>query len=107
MGLKLSERVMTALLQLLLLPAAAVSATPRHQSDDPFAVTSDGGYQSLVSSTVNRWVATSLNGSVSVPAVVPGQIQLDLRRAGVIEDTYKRFDMVGTAGKIYLRKWLL
>ena len=59
---------------------------------DPYAVVADGGFQSLVSSAANRWVATSSNGSVRVPATVPGQIQLDLRRAGVIGDTYRRFD---------------
>jgi hypothetical protein len=62
------------------------------KSDDPYAVMADGGYQTLSSSDVNHWVATSSNGTVSVPATVPGQIQLDLRRAGLIEDTYKRFD---------------
>ena len=59
---------------------------------DDLAVVADGGRQSLTSSAANRWRATSRNGSVSVPATVPGQIQLDLHRAGVIGDTYARFN---------------
>ena len=32
-----------------------------------------------------QWAAVSSNGSLRVPAVVPGQIHLDLLRAGVIK----------------------
>ena len=84
--------------------AGAVSASTLRASDDPFAVAADGGHQSLTSSDANRWVATSRNGSVSVPATVPGQIQLDLRRAGLIEDTYARFDQEFNAW-VYRDSW--
>ena len=43
------------------------------------------------------WLATSSNGSVVVPAVVPGQIHLDLYRAGVIGDPYATNESSHTA----------
>ena len=49
------------------------------------------GFQPLNSPDCS-WEAISTNGSVRVPSTVPGQIHLDLERAGVIGDTYFRFN---------------
>lgn len=46
----------------------------------------------------------SSNGSVAVDAVVPGQIQLDLHRGGVIESTYRRFNQERNAW-VYRDAW--
>lgn len=35
------------------------------------------------------WTLSSANGSIRVPAKVPGQVHLDLWRAGVVEDPYR------------------
>jgi hypothetical protein len=55
---------------------------------DGYMVSGDGGRQSLSSSATNSWSLTSFNGSVTTPATVPGQVHLDLERAGVINSTY-------------------
>ena len=54
-----------------------------------YAVVGDGGFQSLNSgSNAVNWVASSANKSISAPANIPGQIHLDLERAGIIQNTY-------------------
>ena len=60
-----------------------VAQTP----DDQYSLVADGGWQSLTSPSVS-WRAYSSNRSVIVPSTVPGQIHLDLERAGVIGNTY-------------------
>eukprot|EP01102_Stenamoeba_stenopodia_P020003 TRINITY_DN7671_c0_g1_i1.p1 TRINITY_DN7671_c0_g1~~TRINITY_DN7671_c0_g1_i1.p1 ORF type:complete len:692 (-),score=133.00 TRINITY_DN7671_c0_g1_i1:976-3051(-) len=40
------------------------------------------------------WQAVNANGSVSVPSTVPGQIQIDLYNAGVIDDPYYGYNDV-------------
>ena len=73
---------------------SAVIAT--ETSDDQYFLVGDGGWQSLTSSSLS-WHAYSSNGSVAVPATVPGQIHLDLERAGVIGNTYANFNQQANA----------
>ena len=63
---------------------------------DQYSLIADGGWQSLTSSSVS-WRAHSSNGSIVVPATVPGQIHLDLERAGVIGNTYANFNQQANA----------
>jgi beta-mannosidase len=99
------------LLQLLLLllpsstgsrPATAAAATVAGHFSH--AIVADGGYQPLTSSAINHWSVTSSNSSISVPATVPGQIQLDLQRASIIGDTYARFNQEHNAW-VYRDSW--
>ena len=64
--------------------------------DDQYFLVGDGGWQSLTSSSVS-WHTYSSNGSIVVPATVPGQIHLDLERAGVIGNTYANFNQQANA----------
>ena len=64
----------------------------------------DGGWQSLTSASGLSWRAVSSNGSVAVDASVPGQIHLDLQAAGVIGDTYFRFNQAANAW-VYRDSW--
>ena len=38
------------------------------------------------------WTVRNVNGSIAVPAVVPGVVHLDLLRAGLISEPYYRFN---------------
>ena len=38
------------------------------------------------------WMVHNVNGSISVPATVPGQVHLDLLRAGLISEPYYRYN---------------
>ena len=58
-----------------------------------YSLIGDAGWQPLTSEH-SPWMAESSNGSVQVPAVIPGQIHLDFERAGVIGDTYFRLNAV-------------
>ena len=63
-----------------------------------YAVLGDGGFQSLGSvapstkpeacASGTQWIAFSKNKSISTKASVPGQIHLDLEKAGIIGNTY-------------------
>ena len=55
-----------------------------------YSINGDSAWQSLGSAAGLAWRASSSNGSVAVPATVPGQIHLDLQAAGIIDDTYYR-----------------
>ena len=63
------------------------------KTEDAYALAGDGGRQDLCSSSTNSWIARRFdpaNDSVlSVSATVPGQIHLDLERAGIINNTYR------------------
>ena len=74
------------------------------QSAGSYSVVGDGGWQPLTSAAGLSWRAVSSNGSVAVPATVPGQIHLDLQAAGVIEDTSFRFNQAANAW-VYHDSW--
>ena len=69
-----------------------------------YSMVGDSGWQSLTSNAGLSWRAVSSNGSVAVPATVPGQIHLDLHAAGVIGDTYYRFNQAANAW-VYQDSW--
>lgn len=51
-----------------------------------FLISSSGG--SVLDLGGGEWKATNSNGSIHIPATVPGMIQMDLFGAGVINDPY-------------------
>lgn len=53
---------------------------------DGLRVASDCASQDLGGA---MWTVTNVNGSVAIPATVPGQVHLDLLRAGIIRDPYE------------------
>ena len=79
---------------------SGLRATGPHE----YSVVGDGGWQSLTSAAGLSWRAVSSNGSVAVDANVPGQIHLDLQAAGVIGDTYFRFNQAANAW-VYHDSW--
>ncbi|KND02096.1 uncharacterized protein SPPG_02596 [Spizellomyces punctatus DAOM BR117] len=62
---------------ILTIPHITSHSLPIHQSDD----------QVLKLSELS-WTVYNVNKSIIIPAVVPGQIHMDLLRAGVIEEPY-------------------
>lgn len=69
---------------LLLFPLAAL--LPKTSA---FSVTGDCGEAQDLGSTTGSWTLNNRNGSISnIPATVPGQVQLDLMRAGLLADPY-------------------
>ena len=81
-----------------------VTAAGSDLSAGTYSMVGDSGWQSLGSATGLPWRAVSSNGSVVVPATVPGQIHLDLQAAGVINDTYYRFNQAANRW-VYRDSW--
>jgi len=46
---------------------------------------------SVIDLSSHNWIVTNRNGSISVPASVPGEVHMDLLGAGIIGDPYYRF----------------
>ena len=51
------------------------------------------------------WLVQNVNGSISIPAVVPGVVHLDLLRAGLISDPYYRFNERDYRWIVYEPHW--
>ena len=93
---------MWALVQLVLLAACCSPLAAAPSGTGSSRTLSLGG--STKSPGGSPWTLCNANGSISVPATVPGVVHLDLLRAGKIAEPYYRYGELDLAW-VYLDNW--